>query len=103
MRTSDIELQVATMSNETIDYLNVLFGVCKRFGIDYYHMMWVKNGAVANEAKWYNNLNIQFANIYRAIITDALMQISLVKLARLVLWIIVCFSVMWKKMSLTLI
>ena len=37
MRTSDIELQVATMSNETIDYLNVLFGVCKRFGIDYYH------------------------------------------------------------------
>ena len=31
------ELQVAPLTSESMDYLNTLFGVCKRFGIDYYH------------------------------------------------------------------
>lgn len=31
------ELQVASLDTETMDYLNVLFGVCKRFRMDYYH------------------------------------------------------------------
>lgn len=31
------ELQVARMDEETMEYLNVLFSVCKRFNTDYYH------------------------------------------------------------------
>lgn len=31
------ELQVAPMSQESMDYVNILFGVCKRFKTDYYH------------------------------------------------------------------
>ena len=31
------ELQVARMDEETMEYLNVLFGECKRFNTDYYH------------------------------------------------------------------
>ena len=31
MKDQELELQVAPMSNDTMEYLNVLFGVCKRF------------------------------------------------------------------------
>ena len=37
MANHEIELQVAPMSNETMDYLDTLFSVCKRFNTDYYH------------------------------------------------------------------
>ena len=37
MKDQELELQVAPMSNDTMEYLNVLFGVCKRFKTDYYH------------------------------------------------------------------
>ncbi len=37
MPNTEKELQVASMDKETMDYLNVLFGVCKRFKTDYYH------------------------------------------------------------------
>ena len=29
MKDQELELQVAPMSNDTMEYLNVLFGVCK--------------------------------------------------------------------------
>ena len=38
----ELELQVAPMSNDTMEYLNVLFGVCKRFKTDYYHLAYEK-------------------------------------------------------------
>ena len=38
MKNLELELQVAPMSNDTMEYLNVLFGVCKRFKTDYYHL-----------------------------------------------------------------
>lgn len=37
MANHEIELQVAPMSDETMDYLDTLFSVCKRFNTDYYH------------------------------------------------------------------
>ena len=37
MKDQELELQVAPMSNDTMECLNVLFGVCKRFKTDYYH------------------------------------------------------------------
>ena len=37
MANHEIELQVAPMSDETMDYLDILFSVCKRFNTDYYH------------------------------------------------------------------
>lgn len=37
MANHEIELQVAPMSDDTMDYLDTLFSVCKRFNTDYYH------------------------------------------------------------------
>ncbi len=37
MLNHEPELQVAPMSDETMDYLDTLFAVCKRFHTDYYH------------------------------------------------------------------
>jgi hypothetical protein len=37
MKNLELELLVASMSNDTMEYLNALFGVCKRFKTDYYH------------------------------------------------------------------
>ena len=39
MANHEIELQVAPMSDETMDYLDTLFSVCKRFNTDYYHCL----------------------------------------------------------------
>ena len=35
MANHEIELQVAPMSDDTMDYLDTLFSVCKRFNTDY--------------------------------------------------------------------
>lgn len=37
MKNLELELLGASMSNDTMEYLNTLFGVCKRFKTDYYH------------------------------------------------------------------
>ena len=46
MQKENTEIEVARMTTENIQFLDVFFAVCKRYKIDYYHATSTQRGIV---------------------------------------------------------